>query len=162
MDAAGSALVIALAAFALSAATAFAQVRSIRRGPGYAASAPSPYEGPDVGRPWPLASGSGSEIFVAVSKRCSPCVQLLTSLKASLWSEPLTLVVVGAPLEEELSPAWTVRTFTHEHARSQLGFVGTPYAVIARAGMVAAHGLLSSARQLESMAGINQRAEASA
>jgi len=145
-----AALVIALVAFGLSCATTVSLFR-LRSTYGRGAAAPKPYNGPAIGETWPLGRRVGLEIFVAVSRRCPACAELLASLTPAAVDRELTLLVVGSPLDEELPSHWTVESFNYDLAKSYLGVVATPYAVIVRDGLVAGHAGVHSADQLQTL-----------
>lgn len=142
------AIALSASAFLLSFATAVAYLRQARDTSPYREV---PYEGPGVGKGWPLSSGKGLEVFVAVSKRCPSCVQLLDGLRTGFDAEPLRLLVLGPPLDEPVPPAWSAELLPLDLARKDLGLVSVPYGVVVSEGLVAAHFHIQSAAQFSSM-----------
>lgn len=142
------AVALSASAFLLSLVTAVAYLRQAgRTGP----DREVPYEGPGLGKAWPLSSGTGLEVFIVVSKRCSPCLQLLEGLRAAFGNEPLRLIVLGPPLDEPVPPAWSTELVPIDRAHRELGLVATPYGIVASEGRVAAHFHVQSAAQLRSV-----------
>lgn len=144
---------MALTALVLACANSFAVLRLARGGGTALTPDHISYAGPDRGEKWPLARGPGRETFVAVSKRCPPCVVLISSLAVDYWDKPLTMLVLGPPLDQEVSSRWFLQSLSHDEAKARLGIAATPYAVVTQDGIVAAHGIVNSATDLQSLEG---------
>ena len=144
-----AAFVLSACALAVSFGCAYSIIRARRAV--WAPGASVPYEGPRVGDPWPLPTAEHRSLFVALTKRCPPCQQLLSDLREEFSRQSLHLVVMGPPLEEAFPPSWSVEGLSFDEARRRLGLVVAPYGIVVVGGRVAAHSGVNGVSQLRSL-----------